>query len=423
MSESSIAKVKGRRVWDSRGRPTVEAEITLINGTTGRAIAPAGASTGSGEALDLRDRTSEFNGFGVERALRNINVEITDILSGMDADDQEAIDQALIEADGSPNKSRLGGNALIAVSMANLAAAANAGGIPIWKHLASHRFIQLPLPEIQIFGGGTHAGRRIDIQDIMAVPVSAATFDEALAQVAEVYAAAGQLLATAGKSFGVADEGGWWPDFDTNEQALDMLMRAIEAAGLRPAVDIAISLDIAASEFGSNGQYRLELDGTTLDSDAMIEWLGTWIDRYPIVAVEDPLAEDDAAGLQRFTEIHGSRVKVVGDDFLVTDASRIVAAADAGICNAALIKPNQAGTVSETSAAFEAAKNAGWCTIVSARSGETEDVTVAHLAVGWGANLLKVGAFSRSERMAKWNEVIRIAESISEHAPLAKLPL
>ena len=423
MSATSIAKVKGMRVWDSRGRPTVEAEVTLASGTTGRAIAPAGASTGSGEAIDLRDQTLPFNGFGVGRALRNINVEIADVLSGMDSNDQTAIDQAMIEADGTRNKSRLGGNALIAVSMANLAAAANARGTPVWKHLASDRDVHLPLPEVQIFGGGAHAGRRIDIQDIMAIPMSAATFDEALAQVAEVYAAAGQLMAAAGKSFGVADEGGWWPEFDTNEKALDMLMRAIEASGQRPGVDIAISLDIAASEFRTNGRYRLELDKKTFDSDEMIEWLGKWIDQYPIVAIEDPLAEDDAAGLQRFTELYGNHVQVVGDDFLVTDANRIIEAAETGICNSVLIKPNQAGTISETSAAFEAAKNAGWRTIVSARSGETEDVILAHLAVGWGADLLKVGAFSRSERMAKWNEVLRIAESLSDSTPLANLQI
>ena len=419
--ESSIAKVRGRQVWDSRGRPTVEAEITLACGRTGRAIAPAGASKGSGEALDLRDQTSSFGGFGVERALNNINTEITDLLSGMDALDQEAIDQTMIEADGCQDKSRLGGNALIAVSMANLAAAANARGIAIWQALASDREIILPRPEIQIFGGGAHAGRRIDIQDIMAVPMSATTFDEALAQVAEVYAAAGKLMETAGKSCGVADEGGWWPEFDANEEALDVLMRAIEAAGLKPGVDIAISLDIAANELDANGRYRLNLEGKTLASDEMIEWLGKWIDRYPIVAIEDPLAEVDAVGLKNFTETYGGRVQVVGDDYLVTDANRIVAAAEHGICNSALIKPNQAGTVSETEAAFKAAKNAGWTAIVSARSGETEDVTIAHLAVGWGADLLKVGAFSRSERMAKWNEVLRIAESVSGSATLARL--
>jgi len=414
-----ITEVKGRRVWDSRGRPTVEAEVTLIGGIIGRAIAPAGASRGTHEAIDLRDGGDAFAGFGVEDALDNINRDIAARLEGMDGMDQEAVDLAMIDLDDTDTKSSLGGNATIAVSMAVLHAAANSTGQPLWKYLANDRDVRIPMPEIQIFGGGAHAGGRVDIQDFMAVPVGAESFDEALEMIAEVYIAAGKLMSDAGKLAGVADEGGFWPDFGTNEEALDMLTRAIEAAEMKPGDDVAISLDIAASEFGKNGLYRLGLEARELDSAGMIDMLGQWIGRYPIVSIEDPLGEDDAGGFREFTKKCGDAVQIIGDDFLVTDAERIAAAADAGICNSALIKPNQAGTVTETKAALDAAKKAGWATVVSARSGETEDVTIAHLSVGWDAGQLKVGSFARSERMAKWNEVLRIEEAMGNRARLA----
>jgi enolase len=414
-----ITEIKGRRVWDSRGRPTVEAEVTLIGGITGRAIAPAGASRGTHEAIDLRDGGDAFAGFGVEDALDNINQDIAARLEGMDGIDQEAVDLAMIDLDDTDTKSSLGGNATIAVSMAVLHAAANSTGQPLWKYLANDRDVRIPMPEIQIFGGGAHAGGRVDIQDFMAIPVGAESFDEALEMIAEVYIAAGKLMSDAGKLAGVADEGGFWPDFGTNEEALDMLTRAIEAAEMKPGDDVAISLDIAASEFGKNGLYRLGLEARELDSAGMIDMLGQWIGRYPIVSIEDPLGEDDAGGFREFTKKYGDAVQIIGDDFLVTDAERIAAAADAGICNSALIKPNQAGTVTETKAALDAAKKAGWATVVSARSGETEDVTIAHLSVGWDAGQLKVGSFARSERMAKWNEVLRIEEAMGNRARLA----
>jgi len=419
MNATSIASVYGRRVWDSRGRPTVEAEVTLSGGVRGRAIAPAGASTGSGEALDLRDGGPAFNGLDVRKAQANISSEITSALRGKDATDQAAVDKILLALDGTPNKRRIGGNAMIAASMAVAHAAANARGVPLWHYLSNGKPGRLPLPEIQIFGGGAHAARRVDVQDFMVVCPRAKSFAEALDITAQVYAAAGKLLEERGLLQGVADEGGYWPAFTSNEEALDMLMRAIEHAGFVPSDDVAISLDIAASSFGQSGRYRLALEGRELDSDGLIDMLGQWIARYPIVSVEDPVAEDDAGAFRRFTKAYGTRVQVVGDDFLVTDAARVRGAAAAGAVTAALIKPNQAGTLTETFSALTAARDTGLTTIVSARSGETEDITIVHLAVGWDAGQLKVGSFARSERMAKWNEALRIEEALGQRARFA----
>jgi enolase len=412
VSAGAIATVRGRRVWDSRGRPTVEAEVRLAGGAVGRAIAPAGASTGSGEAVDRRDGGRRFGGHDVLGAVAAVNGEIAAAVAGMDAAEQEAVDRRLVALDGTPNRARLGGNALIATSMAVAHAAAAARGLPLWRHLGGDEAAHLPLPEIQIFGGGAHAGRRVDVQDFMVVAVGAGDYAEALEWTAEVYRAAGDLMAEAGRLQGVADEGGYWPAFDGNEAALDMLLRAIERAGLKPGTEMAISLDIAASQFGRGGRYRLARDGRDLDSDGLAELLLGWLARYPIVAIEDPLAEDDAEGLARFTRAIADAVQVIGDDFLVTDAGRIEAAARLGACNAVLIKPNQAGTLSDAKAALAAARQAGYDAIVSARSGESEDVTIVHLAVGWGVPQLKVGSFARSERMAKWNEGLRIAEAL-----------
>ncbi|MEJ8837517.1 phosphopyruvate hydratase [Ramlibacter sp. AN1133] len=404
----TIQSVLARRIWDSRGRPTVEVEVINSDGTSGLGIAPAGASRGSREAVELRDGGERFGGRDVQQALAGIAREIAPALVGRDAADQADIDALLIALDGTPAKSRLGGNALIATSLAVLHAAAAQARLPLWRHLAQGREVRLPLPQIQIFGGGAHAGQRVDIQDFMVIATGAASFSQALEMTAEVYRAAGELMAQRGALAGVADEGGWWPSFTRNEEALDTLVAAIERAGYVPGEQVAIALDIASSEFGHGGRYRLALENEELDSDALCERLVRWVERYPIVSIEDPLAEDDEPGLVAFTRAVGDRVQVVGDDYLVTSADRVRAAAAAGACNCVLVKPNQAGTVTETRAALDAAQALGYGTIVSARSGETEDVAIVHLATGWNAGQLKVGSFARSERMAKWNEGVRL---------------
>ena len=417
MSDTEIVYVHGRRVWDSRGRPTVEAEVMLGGGAVGRAIAPAGASTGSGEALDKRDGGPAFGGWDVTQAVAAVNGEIAEEILGRDATDQGGLDRAMIALDGTSAKTRLGGNAILAVSMANAHAVAAEAGKPLYRHLGGEGADLLPLPQIQIFGGGAHAGRRVDIQDFLVVCPAATSFAQALDWTAEVYRHAGLLMKEAGLLQGVADEGGWWPAFTNNEQALEMLVRAIERAGYVPREQVAIALDIAASEFGRGGRYKLGLEARELDSDGMIEMLGRWIERYPIVSIEDPLAEDDTDGFVAFTKAYGRKLQIVGDDFLVTEAARVRDAAARGAANTVLIKPNQRGTLTETKEAWEAAKSVGYAGIVSARSGETEDVTIVHLAIGWGCGQLKVGSFARSERMAKWNEALRIEEALG---PLAR---
>lgn len=419
MIPTEIVAVRGRRVWDSRGRPTIEAELRLGGGAQGRAIAPAGASRGRNEAVDLRDGGQTLGGYDVGTAIAHVNGEIARRIVGMDARDQVRIDAALIDLDGTKTKSRLGGNAMVGVSLAALHAAASAAGLPTWSYIAGTRSVSLPLPEIQIFGGGAHAGRRIDIQDLMVIALKARSFAESLLIIAEIYRSAGEIMNESGRRHGVADEGGYWPEFATNEEALETLLRAIERAGCVPGDDIAISLDIAASEFGRNGRYRLARDGAELDSDGLCALLLRWIERFPIVSIEDPVAEDDHVGMRRFARAVRGRVQVVGDDYLVTDAARIERAASEEAVTCALIKPNQVGTVTETLAALAAAKDRGLGTIVSARSGETEDVSIVHLAIGWNAGQLKVGSFARSERMAKWNEALRIEESLGSRAQFA----
>ncbi len=419
MTDTRIAFVHGRRVWDSRGRPTIEVDMLTEGGAVGRGMAPAGASTGSGEALDLRDGGEPFGGFGVTRALAAVNGEIARAVVGLDAADQAAVDRRLIELDGTEGKTRLGGNALIAVSMATAHAAAAAAGEPLYRHLGGPQAVTLPLPQIQIFGGGAHAGRRVDVQDFLVVCPGAASFAEALDWTAEIYRIAGEMMTKSGNRAGVADEGGWWPSFATNEAALETLARAIEEAGFMAPAQVGIALDVAASEFGRGGNYRLALEQRELDTDGMIRLLSGWVDAYPIVSIEDPLAEDDEAGFAAFTGALGERIQVVGDDFLVSEAQRVRRAAAQGAVNAVLLKPNQRGTLTELRAAWDAARENGMAGIVSARSGETEDTTIVHLAVGWGVGQLKVGSFARGERIAKWNEALRVDEALGGRARFA----
>lgn len=413
---AAIVELRGRRVWDSRGRPTVEAEIALDDGAIGRAIAPAGASTGSGEAHDKRDGGKSLRGLDVRHAVHAVDGEIRVALLGKDAAAQREIDDALIALDGTPDKSRLGGNALVAVSLACLHAAAASARQPLWRHLAGDRRVALPVPEIQIYGGGAHARGRVDIQDYLVVCPGAGSFAEALEWTAEVYYAAGGRLAKKGALGGVTDEGGYWPAFKSNEEGVAELVASIEDAGFKPGEDVAIALDVAATQFYRGGRYHLALENRNLSAEQLALMLARWIDAYPIVSVEDPFAENDTAAMQSFTRLVGDKVQVVGDDFLVTSAARVRAAAAQGACNAVLIKPNQVGTVSETHDAVLAARAAGYGTIVSARSGESEDTSIVHLAVGWGVPELKVGSFSRSERMAKWNEGLRIEQSLGAGA-------
>src|SRR3954464_4595159 len=407
---AKILDVKGRRVWDSRGRATVEAEVVVGRGSTplatGRAIAPAGASTGSGEAKAI----------DAAQAVQNINTRIRDGLRTLSASDQAAVDGRLIELDGTADKHRLGANAIVAVSLACAHADAAASKLPLWRKLAGERRVALPVPQIQIFGGGAHAGRRVDVQDYMVICIGAGSFAESLEWTAQIYAAAGARLAKRNALQGVADEGGYWPAFKSNEEGLAELVGAISDAGLEPGRDVAIALDIAATQMYRGGAYHLALDNRALSAGQLHAMLMRWIERYPIVSIEDPFAEHDAAAMQAFTADAGARIQIVGDDFFVTKEARLREGIRLKAANAILLKPNQVGTVTETLACWNAAREAGYRAIVSARSGETEDVSIVHLAVGWGVPQLKVGSFARSERMAKWNEGLRIEEALGAKA-------
>jgi enolase len=403
---AKILDIRGRQVWDSRGRRTVEAEVVVGRGTTplatGRAIAPAGASTGSAEAKTV----------DVPTAVHNIGTRIRDGLRALSVSDQARIDERLIDLDGTPDRSRLGANAMVAVSLACAHADAAAEKVPLWKKLAGDRRVSLPVPQIQIFGGGAHARGRCDVQDYMIVCTGAGSFAEALEWTAQVYAAAGQRLARRGALQGVADEGGYWPAFKSNEEGLLELIGAISDAGLEPGTDVGIALDIAATQLYRGGNYHLALENRILSAEQLHAMWLRWIESYPIVSIEDPFAETDSVAMRAFTK--ACPVQVVGDDFFVTSADKVRNAA--GACNAVLLKPNQVGTLTETLACWDAARTAGYKAIVSARSGETEDVSIVHLAVGWGVPQLKVGSFARSERMAKWNEGLRIEESLGAKA-------
>ena len=422
---TAIKSVFGRRVWDSRGHPTVEVDVTLANGVVGRAIAPAGASRGTREAIDLRDGGAALRGKGVSRALASVNGPIAQAIIGRDVADQSGIDGAILGLDPSALKETLGGNATVATSLAVLHAAAADANKALWRHVSDTTgFIpSLPLPEIQIFGGGAHAGRRVDIQDFMIIVPGANSFDEVMEITNEIYFAAGDIMASKGKMAGVADEGGWWPNFDSNEEALETLVGAIEKAGEKPGERVVISLDIAASEFCKDGRYRLALEDREMDSSAMIDMLGGWLDTYPIASIEDPLAESDVEGTREFTRRFGDRVQIIGDDYLVTNAALVEQAQKDEACNAVLIKVNQAGTVTESFETFRKARAAGWGAIVSARSGETEDVSISHLATGLGGGQLKVGSFTRSERMVKWNECLRIQDTLGVQSFVGGAPL
>ena len=370
----------------------------------GRAIAPAGASTGSGEAKSI----------DVAAAVQNVNGPIRGALRAMSVANQAALDQRLLELDGTADKHRLGANAMVAVSLACAHADAAAQKIPLWKKLAGDRRVTLPVPQIQIFGGGAHARARVDLQDYMVVCIGAGSFSEALEWTAQIYAAAGARLAKRGLLAGVADEGGYWPAFKTNEEGLAELVGAIADARLEPGVDVGIALDIAATQLYRDGRYHLALENRALPARELHAMLAGWLERYPIVSIEDPFAEHDAAALQAFTREFGERLQIVGDDFFVTSAERVRNAN--GACNTVLLKPNQIGTLTETQACWDAARESGYRAIVSARSGESEDVSIVHLAVGWGVGQLKVGSFARSERMAKWNEGLRIEEALGAKA-------
>jgi len=386
----------------------VEAEVIVGRGTTrlaaGRAIAPAGASTGSGEAKSI----------DVRQAVKNVNTLIRDALRTLSVADQAAVDRRLIEVDGTSDKSRLGANAMVAVSLACAHADAAVQKVPLWKKLAGEKRVALPVPQVQIFGGGAHARGRVDLQDYMVICTGAGSFTEAIEWTAQIYAAAGARLAKRGALQGVADEGGWWPQFKSNEEGLAELVGAIADAGLEPGADVGIALDVAATQLYRAGNYFFDLENKVLTAEQLHATLLRWIERYPIVSIEDPFAENDVEAMRAFTRAAGERVQIVGDDLFVTDLERL----DPQLANTVLLKPNQIGTLSETLACWKAAQEKGMRAIVSARSGETEDVSIVHLAVGWGVPQLKVGSFSRSERMAKWNEALRIEEALGGKALL-----
>lgn len=417
---SEIERILAREVWDSRGRPTVEAEIVLRSGATGRAIAPSGASTGRREALDKRDGGQRLGGFGVNQALASIRSEIVPALLGKNVQDLGAIDKLLIDLDGTAQKERLGGNAIVAVSLAAAWAAAADAREPLWALLRRAAGLpdrpHLPLPMIQIFGGGRHAIGSVDVQDFLVLCPGARTFGEAMEMTGEVYLRAGAIMRKRGKLAGVADEGGFWPSFSSNEEAIETLAEAIAAAGFRAPQDVAIALDIAASSFAVPEGYRLSLEQRSVSRGEWIEMLARWCRTYPIVSIEDPVHEDDDEGFVQVTAALGEHVQIVGDDYLATNASKIYQAGPMRAGNTALLKVNQCGTVTELIAAAAAARHFGWRTVQSGRSGESEDASLAHLAVGLLSDQIKVGSIARSERTAKWNEVLRIEETLPHGA-------
>jgi len=417
-----IEGISAYQIFDSRGVPTLEVEVLLDDGVRGRGLVPSGASTGQFEAVDLRDGDpTRFCGKSVFRAIENVAREIAPAMVGRDPRDQAGIDRRLIELDGTPNKSRLGANAILGVSMAVADAAARAIGSPLFEYLGAGNGVLLPLPEIQMIGGGAHANWRTDVQDFLLIATGARSYDEALEISHNVYHAAGDLLKRRGTYLGVADEGGYWPEFSSHEAVFEFLMRSIEAAGYTPGRQAALALDLAASDLydAATNRYHLRLENRALTTEQMIALVSDWCRCYPIVSLEDPLADTDWEGWRHLRTALGEQVQLVGDDLFSTNPARIRQGIAKGAANAVLIKLNQIGTISETLEAIRLTQQAGWRPIISARSGETEDVLIAHLAVATNAGQLKVGSFSRSERMAKWNEVLRISKLLGERACFA----
>ena len=423
----NIASVAAYTVFDSRGVPTVEAEVILTSGHTGLGTVPSGASTGQFEAHELRDGDpARFAGKSVDHAVANVAEEIAPALIGRDAADQAGIDRAMIDLDGTANKSRLGANAVLAVSMAVARAAAAARGLPLFAALTelhpgpdpASSGTRLPLPEIQILGGGAHADWRTDLQDIMVIATGATTYPETLRMTHDVYRAAAAILKSRGCSLGLADEGGFWPDVQTNAQGIELVLEAIERAGYLPGTDLCISLDVASADLydADTDTYRFHLEDRTFTPAAFADLMVDWCDRYHVVSLEDPLADADWDGWAALNQRIGQRVQLVGDDLFTTNPRRLVRGIEAKAANCALIKLNQIGTVTETLDAIRTTQAAGWAALVSARSGETEDAFIAHLAVATNAGQLKVGSFARSERMVKWNEVLRIARKLGGRA-------
>jgi len=409
---SVIAEVHGRRVLDSRGNPTVEVDIGLDSGARGRAIVPSGASTGVHEAVELRDGGTAWAGKGVDTAVANVNGEIADAVRGRDARDQESLDRALIELDGTPNKGRLGANAILGVSLANAKAAAAEADRPLWRHLGGDTARTLPVPLMNVINGGAHADNSIDLQEFMLVPAGAASFSEGLQIGVEVYQALKKLLAERGLSTLVGDEGGFAPDLESSELAIELILEAAERAGHRDRV--AIALDPATSEIFSDGRYRFE--GRDLASAEMPGFWRGIVDRYPVVSLEDGIAEDDWEAWAQLTEELGERVQLVGDDVFVTNRERLSEGIERGVANSILVKVNQIGTLTETIEAVRLAQEAGYTAVMSHRSGETEDATIADLAVALGTGQIKTGAPARSDRVAKYNQLLRIEEELGAHA-------
>jgi enolase len=413
---SQIERVHARQILDSRGNPTVEAEVALRSGAHGHAAVPSGASTGEFEATELRDGGDRWLGKGVAKAVAAVNVEIAAAVRGMDASDQRRLDDALIALDGTPNKSRLGANAILGVSLAAAHAQAAEEGLPLWRYLGGEGARVLPVPMMNVLNGGAHADNKVDFQEFMIVPCGASSFSECLRMGVEVFHALKHTLQERDLGTTVGDEGGFAPDLSSNEEALQMLVQGIEAAGYRPAEDVAIALDPATSELYRDGAYALEHEGRTLSAAELADYWAELASRYPIVSIEDGMDEQDWDGWKALTERIGDRVQLVGDDLFVTNTERLRRGIELGVANSILIKVNQIGTLSETLAAIEMAREAGYTAVMSHRSGETEDVTIADLAVATGCGQIKTGAPSRSDRVAKYNQLLRIEEQLGADA-------
>ena len=414
---SAIVDIVGREILDSRGNPTVECDVLLESGTMGRAAVPSGASTGSREAIELRDGDkSRYLGKGVLKAVEHINTEISEAVLGLDASEQAFLDKTLIDLDGTENKSRLGANAMLAVSMAVARAAAEESGLPLYRYFGGMNGCQLPGPMMNVINGGAHANNNLDLQEFMIIPVGAPNFREAVRYGAEVFHALKKIIHDKGMSIAVGDEGGFAPNVPSHEAAIQMILDAIAAAGYTAGEQIAIGLDCAASEFYKDGKYHLEGEGLQLTAQQWTDMLATWVDKYPIISIEDGMHEGDWDGWKLLTERLGKKVQLVGDDLFVTNTKILQEGIDKHIANSILIKINQIGTLTETFAAIEMAKRAGYTAVISHRSGETEDSTIADIAVGLNAGQIKTGSMSRSDRMAKYNQLLRIEEDLGDIA-------